>query len=147
MDGIALEMLRLSRKGYSCAQILILLALEAMGEKNPKLVRAMSGLAHGCGTGVGSCGVLTGGCCLISLYAAKGCDEEMPSDRLPLMLSELTDWFQEMHGRRHGGITCEIIVGKEGVSGAMQRCGQLVTETYAKVMEILTANDFDPYSG
>jgi hypothetical protein len=34
-------MMRLSQKGYSCAQILILLALGAMGVENPKLVRVM----------------------------------------------------------------------------------------------------------
>jgi hypothetical protein len=44
MDETTLQMMRLSRKGYSCAQILVLLALEAMGEANPKLVRAMAAL-------------------------------------------------------------------------------------------------------
>jgi hypothetical protein len=82
MDDAMIRMMRLAQKGYTCSQILILLALEARAEENPSLVRAAAGLAYGCGTGKGSCGVLTGGSCVIALFAGKGSDEEQESEKL-----------------------------------------------------------------
>ena len=144
MDETMIRMMRLAQKGYTCSQILILLALEARGEQNPALVRAAAGLAYGCGTGKGSCGVLTGGSCVIALFAGKGSDEEQESERFMLMLQELSDWFSEHVGSQYGGIECQAIVGEEGPAAARQRCGSILAETYAKVMEILFINGFDP---
>jgi hypothetical protein len=143
MDDTSIEMMRLGAKGYACSQIMIRMALDAKGEENPDLVRAMGGLAYGCGSGCGTCGVLTGGSCLIALFAAKGSDEETASEHLMLMLNELTDWFSEIYGSQYGGITCEAIVGDEGPQSARDRCGKMVAETYNKAMEILMANDFE----
>jgi hypothetical protein len=143
MDDTMIHILQWANKGYSCSQILMLLALEARGEQNPALVRAAAGLAYGCGTGKGSCGVLTGGSCMLALFAGKGSDEEQESDKFMLMLQELSDWFSEHVGGRYGGIVCEAIVGDEGPAAARQRCGAILAETYTKVMEILIANDFD----
>jgi hypothetical protein len=143
MDDTSIEMMRLAAKGYSCSQILIRMALDARGEENPDLVRAMGGLSYGCGSGCGTCGVLTGGSCLIALYSAKGSDEETASERFMLMLNELTDWFSQTYGNQYGGITCDVIVGDEGPRSAMARCGQMVAETYNKTIEILMANDFE----
>ena len=144
MDDTLIRMLQLGQKGYSCSQIIILLGLEQRGEVNPGLVRAMEGLAYGCGSGRGSCGALTGGCCLLALYAGKGDDEEAASECLPLMLQELTDWFAARSGCENGEISCDAIVGEEGPAAARQRCGSIVADTYAKVMEILTTNEIDP---
>ncbi len=138
-------MLQLAAQGYYCSQILLQLALKARGEENPTLVRTMAGLAYGCGAGRATCGALTGGCCLISLYAAKGGDTETESDRLFLMLGELADWFDQQVGGRYGGTLCETITGEEGPAAARQRCGGIVADTFAKSMEILMANGFDPY--
>jgi hypothetical protein len=143
MDDTMIRMMRLAQKGYTCSQILILLALEARGEQNPALVRAAGGLAYGCGTGKGSCGVLTGGSCVIALFAGKGSDEEQESDKFMLMLQELSDWFSERIGNQYGGIECEAIVGEEGPAAARQRCGTILAETYVKVMEILISNGFE----
>jgi len=143
MDDTMIRMMRLAQKGYTCSQILILLALEARGEQNPALVRAASGLAYGCGTGKGSCGVLTGGSCVIGLFAGKGSDEEQESEKFMLMLQELSDWFSDHVGGQYGGIECQAIVGEEGPAGTRQRCGAILAETYAKVMEILISNGFD----
>ena len=111
MNDVMIRMLQLSQKGYGCSQILIRLFLEARGEDNPALVRSMAGLAYGCGGGRATCGTLTGACCALALYAGKGQDDETGSERLLLMLQELTDWFEEQVGRPHGGIACETIVG------------------------------------
>jgi hypothetical protein len=143
MDDTMIRMMRLAQKDYTCSQILILLALEARGEQNPALVRAGAGLAYGCGTGKGSCGVLTGGSCVIALFAGKGSDEEQESDKFTLMLQDLSDWFSEHVGNKYGGIECQAIVGDEGPTAARQRCGAILGETYAKVMEILISNGFD----
>ena len=143
MDDTMLRMMRLAQKGYTCSQILILLALEAKGEQNPALVRAAAGLAYGCGTGKGSCGVLTGGSCVIALFAGKGSDEEQESEKFMMMLQDLSDWFSERVGGQYGGIECQAIVGEEGPASARQRCGGILAETYAKVVEILIANGFD----
>jgi len=144
MDETQIRMLQLGKKGYTCSQIILLLGLEVRGETNPDLVRAMAGLAYGCGSGQGSCGVLTGGCCLLGLYAGKGSDEEIASERLTLMLQELTDWFMERTGCADNLMTCEAIVGEDGPVASRQRCGSLVADTYAKVMDILVTSEIDP---
>jgi hypothetical protein len=143
MDDTMIRMMRLAQKGYTCSQILILLALEARGEQNPVLVRAAAGLAYGCGTGKASCGVLTGGSCVIALFAGKGSDEEQESEKFMMMLQDLSDWFSEHVGGQYGGIECQAIVGEEGPAAARQKCGAILAETYAKVMEILIYNGFD----
>ena len=145
MDDYQIQMLRLAGSGYSCSQILIRLALDARGEENPALVRSMAGLAYGCGGGKASCGALTGGCCLLALYAGKGDDAETESDRLPLMLNEMSDWFESRVGGQYGGMACETITGEDGPAAARQRCGAIVAETFAKAMEILITHGFDPY--
>jgi hypothetical protein len=144
MDDILIRMLQLGQKGYNCSQIIMLLGLDARGEANPQLVRAMGGLAYGCGSGHGTCGVFTGGCCLLALYAGKGSDEEALSDRYDLMLQELNEWFASRTGCDQGDMSCDIIVGEAGPAASRQRCGTLVADTYAKIMEILTTNDIDP---
>jgi hypothetical protein len=144
MSDIMIRMLQLSQKGYGCSQILIRLFLEARGEENPALVRSMAGLAYGCGGGRATCGTLTGACCALALYAGKGQDDEAGSERLLLMLQELTDWFEGQVGRPHGGIACETIVGEAGPAASRQLCGTIVADSYAKVLEILSANGFDP---
>jgi len=145
MDDNQIRMMRLAAKGYYCSQIILQLALEARGEENPSLVRAMAGPAYGCGSGRATCGALTGGCCLLALYAGKGSEAESESDHLFLMLSELADWFDQKVGTRFGGSACETITGEEGPDAARQRCGGIVADTFAKAMEILMANNFDPY--
>lgn len=122
----------------------MLLGLEVRGEINPDLVRAMGGLVYGCGSGHGTCGTLTAGCCLLALYAGKGSTDETSSDRLMHMLQELNDWFSRHTGCASNDMSCDAIVGEAGPVASRQRCGTIVVETYGKVMEILTANGIDP---
>lgn len=137
MDDLMIRMMQYGQQGYSCSQILILLGLEARGCDNPDLVRAMAGLAYGCGSGSATCGVLTGGCCLLAFLAVNGDDSAKPVPELPDMLQSLSDWFVRRAGRSHGGISCEAIVGEAGPAASRQTCGALVMETYGKVLEIL----------
>ena len=147
MDERTLRLLQLAQKGYTCSQIIVLMGLEARGETNPGLIRAMAGLAYGCGSGRASCGALTGGCCLLALYAGKGSDQEEGSEKLMAMLQDLSDWFGERIGGSSSGLACETITGEEGPAASQQRCGALVTDTFTKVMEILAAYEFDLTGG
>jgi hypothetical protein len=144
MEDHQIRMMQLSQKGYYCSQIILQLGLETRGMENPDLVRAMAGPANGCSGGKATCGCLIGGCCLIAFYAAKGADDEIESDRYLLMQDELTQWFSENVGARHGGITCETILGMDTPQSAMLKCGNIVSDTYEKAMEILISNEIDP---
>jgi hypothetical protein len=143
MEDRMIQMLKLAGRGYTCSQIIILLGLEIRGEINPGLVRAMAGLAYGCGTGQASCGVLTGGCCLLALFAGKGSDEETGSEKLTAMLEDLQGWFGERLGDPSGTMACESIVGQEGPAASRQRCGELLSDAFSKVLEILQTYEFD----
>ncbi|MFH1027498.1 MAG: C-GCAxxG-C-C family protein, partial [Pseudomonadota bacterium] len=132
-------------QGYHCSQILLLLGLEAQGKSNPDLVRAMGGLANGCGVDGGPCGTLTGAACLLSLYAGKGTDDEYEDEGLKYMLKDLWEWFSLTYGSRYGDITCESIVGDR--TEMRQRCGAIVAGTHAKVIELLTSGGYDVTAG
>ena len=142
MDDAQLRMLQLSQKGYYCSQIVMILFLEAQGRDDADLVRAMAGLALGAGSPSGTCGALTGGACAIGLYAGKGRDSEEEDEELWLMLAELWDWFETEVGATYDGVRCGEILG-DGVPEG-QRCGQIVAQTYAQVLETLLAHGIDP---
>jgi hypothetical protein len=142
MEDYLIRVLQLSKEGLSCSQILMQLALEARGESNPALVRSMAGLAYGYGQGHGDCGVLTGACCVLALYSGTASSPKPQSEKMPLMLQELTDWFDARVAARHGGKTCEIIVGEAGPTASRQKCGAILMETYAKVLNILDVHGF-----
>jgi hypothetical protein len=82
---------------------------------------------------------------MLALYAGKGSDDETESAQLPLMLAELSEWFDTQVGGRYGGTFCETITGEDGPADARQRCGEIVGDTFSKVMEILTIHGIDPY--
>lgn len=137
MDDLLIRMMGWGQQGYRCSQILLLAALEQQGKHNSGLVRAMAGLAYGCGTGGATCGALAGGCCLLAFLTAEQADPQQPSEHLPAMLQALTDWFARRTGHSPVDLSCDAIVGDAGPSAARQACGVLVADTYAKVAEIL----------
>lgn len=138
------RMMELKSKGFYCSQIMMLLAIDSQGKENPDLIRAMAGLAFGVGIGE-VCGALTGGACILSLYAGKGTEDDEEHFRLMGMLTELGDWFHEIYGGQYGGISCNTIT-KEGTL-RNERCGAVVVATYQKVLDLLVENDFDPSEG
>lgn len=146
IDGYTLPIMQLAGQGYCCSQILIILALEGMGRENPDLIRAMSGLCHGMGDCEGPCGVLSGGVCLIGLYTGKGTTDDVPDDRLPLMLENFRDWFTEAVAG-YGGSTCGAITGGDCHTPDPARCGTLLSQAYARLMDILAENSIDPLAG
>ncbi len=147
LSETGLRMMRLAGKGYCCSQIMLLLALEDMDRNNPDMVRALAGLCQGLGDCSGPCGVLTGGVCMISLYAAKGRDDEEALDGLPLMLESFRDWFTETVGNQFGGIHCRDILGDECGSPDPERCGGLMASAYDRIQEIFMEQGIDPAMG
>jgi len=141
MDEMA-HLIELRRQGFFCSQILMLLGLELQGKTNPDLVRTMQALAGGLGFTGETCGSLTGGACLLGLYAGKGRPEDEDDPRLLFMVEDLVRWFKGDYGQKYGGIRCEEILG--GGSGNMgERCPLIVLGTFQKVKELLVENGFD----
>lgn len=142
MTGAYLKMVELSQAGFFCSQILLIIGLEALGRDNPDVVRAMAGLNGGLGFCGKTCGALTGGACLIGLYAGKGTVEETEHNYLIDMVGQLVDWFEAEVKEQYGGIDCEAIL-ENNPANRMARCPQLVLKTLGKVEEILVANGYD----
>jgi hypothetical protein len=141
MDDID-QLMALRKQGFFCSQILMIMGLELQGKSNPELVRAMHALAGGIGFTGELCGALTGGACLLGLYAGKGTPDEEDDPRLMFMLGDLVEWFKSEYGQAYGGIHCEEILGKDGRNmGA--RCPTMVLGVFQKVKELLVENSFD----
>ncbi|MCF8068489.1 MAG: C-GCAxxG-C-C family protein [Desulfobacterales bacterium] len=145
-DEYFFRVAHLGQQGYTCSQIMMLMALETQGKENSDLIRAMNGLAYGCGTGRSDCGILSGGCCVLALYTGNGTEQSQTTERLALMQNELGEWFSNKIVSRQGDISCNAIVGESGPDASRETCGRIVAETFAKVMEILINKGFDPYS-
>ncbi|MBI5571127.1 MAG: C_GCAxxG_C_C family protein [Desulfomonile tiedjei] len=145
MDEL-LRMLELAGQGFHCSQILLSLGLEAQGKQNPDLIRSMAGLAGGVGFSGDVCGVLTGGACLLALYAGRGTPEEEDHPRLNLMIGELVEWFSDHYSECYGGIHCRDILDNDPANQTA-RCPGIVVETYEKVKSLLVENGFDLAEG
>lgn len=143
MDDILMKIMELKAKGYCCAQIILVLALEAQGKTNTDLVRSVGGLCYGVHAGE-VCGALLGGTCLISLYTGKGSEQETPHDNSVMMIRELVDWFRGAADDEYGGIRCDEIIDRYPDRSI---CGLIVADTYEKCMKILVGNGFDPAAG
>lgn len=145
MDEL-LRMLELASQGFQCSQILLSLGLEAQGKHNPDLIRSMAGLAGGVGFCGDICGALTGGACLLALYAGKGTAEEEEHPRLNLMINELVEWFTREYTECYGGIHCADIIGDDAVKQTT-RCSGIVTRTYEQARTLLLDNGFELSEG
>ena len=143
MDDMVFRLMGLKAGGFCCAQIILILALEAQGKTDADLVRSMGGLCFGINGSGEVCGALSGGACLISLYAGKGSVEEAPDDRYAAMAGELVDWFRGLAGE-YGGTRCSEILEKFPDRSI---CGRIVVDIYGKCMDILTSRGFDPAVG
>jgi hypothetical protein len=136
MNEDAFRVMELAMQGYQCSQILMIMALEAQGKSNLDLVRAMSGLLGGMGTGK-ACGALTAGCCVLALHAGKGAADVNVDDRLQPMLACYVEWFETEYTPRYGGIDCATIV-QDDMRNRAARCPGIVLESLAKIKELLT---------
>jgi len=144
MSQYLLDILPIAARGYCCSQILAQLALGAQGRENPDLVRALGGLCHGMGQCGMTCGVLTGGACVLNLYLGKGADCEAASERADLAVSEFVDWFTQ-RTECFGGTACADILG-ECADGKpdMSRCAEIIGDAWGQILAILVGQGVDP---
>jgi len=136
----AFRIAELTLQGFNCSQILVILALEAQRKTNPELVRATSGLVAGMGCGR-LCGCVTGGCCVLGLYAGRGELDEPENARLPFMLREFVEWFDAEFAERYGGASCDAITEGQA-SLRLERCPEMVLSTLHRLEAILAENGF-----
>lgn len=136
------RMLELKRQGFFCSQILMQMALDLQGRENPALVRATHGLAGGLGFTGETCGALTGGVCVLGLYAGKGRPQDEDDPRLLFMIEDLVKWFKAGYGQEYGGLRCDVILSGDPHAQAT-RCPRMVAGTFQKVKDLLVENGFD----
>ena len=135
-----LRMAELSKQGFQCAQILMMLGLESEGKENSDLLRAIGGLNNGLADTSDTCGALSGCCCLISYFAGKGDADELEDPSLSSMISEFANWFKEEYGKLYGGHICAEILNDDP-KNKLARCPEIVKASYFKAMEILEKAD------
>lgn len=131
------RVLELSRYGYFCSQILMILALESQGEENPGLVKALGGLNGGVGFSGGCCGCMTGGACLLAYFTGKGEDTVLELPEHKSAMGEFTRWFEEEMTAEYGGIDCRDIT-RGNPAKRVEYCPQIIAATFEKCMEILS---------
>ena len=136
------RMMELAAQGFHCSEILLFMGLEAQGKTDPDLIRTVSALAGGIGFSGETCGALTGGACLLGLYAGRGTAEEQDDPKLKCMIQDLVEWFAEKYGEKYGGIRCRDIT-HDDPSIPPTRCPGIVGGTYQKVRSLLAENGFD----
>lgn len=141
MNDDSFRVMDMALKGYQCSQILVALALEAQGKQNQDLLRAMSGLLGGMHSGK-TCGALTGGCCMLGLYAGWGTPDAAQDERLSAMLNEFVEWFESEYTQRYGGVQCAEIV-HDDMRNKLARCPGIVAESLARLKEILAEHHYD----
>jgi C_GCAxxG_C_C family probable redox protein len=134
----------LLKQGFYCSQVLLTLGLELQGKDNPDLVASMQGLAGGLGFTGELCGALSGGACLLALYAGKRTPEEDENPRLLFMTEDLVNWFKSEFGQQYSGIRCEEILAGSSLN-QMKRCPLMISGVYNKVKELLIENGFNLY--
>lgn len=142
MENASLRINELIQQGFCCSQILVIMGLESQEKENPDLVRAAHGLCGGIGSSGGICGSLTGGACLLGLFAGRGDINETANRQFGLMLDEMANWFNDKIGKSYGGILCSEILA-DGQINKPFRCPGIITDTWQKVKELLITYGYD----
>ena len=144
MGADAFDIYKYASAGYCCSQIMMLLYLKDNNIENVPLVKSMEGLCGGIGGTGKTCGILSAGACLLSLYAGKGHDTDMKDDNLKKMIKEYSDWFNE----EFEGTDCVDIVTIDTLKDINEnaaypiKCGNMIQKGYKKVNEILREHEY-----
>ncbi len=120
------RIMELKMKGYCCSQIIMQMGLEGLGLENEDLIKAMAGLCDGMHRGI-TCGTISAAVCLLYII-----DKEQ-ADRLS---DEIWDWFDDSFGSTE----CDTLIQGNPLMKT-QICGNLVENTYLKLVEMLEDND------
>ncbi len=139
MEALQRAIDALSEKGYCCSQILALLILGAQGKENEDLVRALAGLCHGIGQSGSTCGILTGGCCVLSYLVGPNTENDTGMAEAKIILEEYVDWFNDTCSKKWGSSLCSEIIGDENPEGPNKKaCRELLTSAWVRLLGILT---------
>ena len=126
-------LLELQKQGITgCSQIMAKLAMDLVGQDNPGLIRAMSGLTGGMGDAGSACGVLTGGAAAIGFLAGKGEEGEIPHEDYKEIIRKYVEWFKETYGTDR---CYDIIKGDKVYSKEV--CPGIIEAGYYKMVELL----------
>lgn len=132
----------LSDKGFCCSQILALLILGAQDRENPDLVRSLGGLCHGIGQSGDACGILTGGCCVISYLVGPDEETGVAAPEAKIVQEEFVDWFKEVCDARWGSIHCSTIIDEDNPKGPDKSyCKILLAQAWIRLLGILTQHN------
>jgi hypothetical protein len=136
MTDPTVRMAELSMQGFGCSQILMILALEAEGKRDPDLVRAVSALQGGLAFSGKLCGALSGGACALALHGGRGSPEEVEDPRVASRIRRLVAWFEAEYGERDGGIDCATLLGGDP-GRQLTRCPGIVLAVAEQVRALL----------
>jgi len=139
MGADPFKMFKLANSGYCCSQILIIMYLESKGMENVQLVKAMAGLCAGVGNTGKTCGIITGGACLLGIYAGKGIDIEIRDDNLKKMIQKFVEWFEDEFESTEcvDMITVDVLNDINYNEAYPIKCGNTMQKSYNKINEIL----------
>lgn len=132
----------LSQKGFCCSQILALLILGAQGRENSDLVRSLAGLCHGIGQSGDACGILTGGCCVLSYLVGPDAEDGVAMPEAKIVQEEFVDWFRSVCEEKWGSIHCSDIIGENSPEGPDKSyCRELLARSWTRLLGILTVHN------
>jgi len=132
----------LSAKGYCCSQVLALLILSAQGKENEDFVRSLAGLCHGIGQSGSTCGILTGGCCVLSYLVGPETENDPGAGAAQIVFEEYVDWFNDTCAEKWGSTLCSDILDEDNPSGPNKKhCRELLASAWIRILGILTMHN------
>lgn len=126
----------LLEQDYHCSQVMMGLSMELRQITAPFVLRALGALGYGM-FAQRTCGILTGGVCMLSSYFPR--EEVEPEPMGYQKLAErLVCWFEETYH----SIQCGDLVGQ---AQNCARCPQMMAETFVQCLALLEEEGIDPY--
>lgn len=145
MDDTAFRIFKLASQGFCCTQVIIKMVLDEEKKENRDLIKAVNGLCAGIAYSKRTCGVLTGGICVLGLYAGKGDASEYPSENYMKMIKEYMEWFEEEFESTEctNLVGVQVINDENGNINYPVKCGDIIAKSYDKLQEILYKYEYD----
>lgn len=129
----------LAEEGYCCSQILAQLILRAQGKENDDLVRSLAGLCHGIGQSGDTCGILTGGACILSYLMGADKKNDPATIQTHMILDDFLDWFNTLCEEQYGSNHCYDIIGSNKAEGPNKKhCRELITKSWVHIIGLLS---------
>lgn len=139
MNEDGFDMYKLASQGFCCTQIMLKMTLEEENKENVDLIKAVHGLCGGVGFSRRTCGVLTGGICVLGLYAGKGEAVKLPDKNYMSMMKDYIEWFQNEFESSECSdiIRAYVLTDENGNVNYPVKCGDVMLKAYEKIQEIL----------